>query len=132
MPTAPDTIATFLLPLPRTYTSPCGQSKVEGTPTCVNDPIWMGRASSGRICPHRVPELLWMCDRPRPEKAAGTPPYRVIHTCWGPFNPGLATGAWVSSTKSIIWQWLQECCNSIRYRWMMVILKLKKKIMLIY
>ncbi len=32
----------------------------------------------------------------------------------GPSNPGLATGACVSSTKSILWQWRQEYRISIQ------------------
>ncbi len=37
-------------------------------------------------------------------------PLRGGRTAWSPwtFNPGLATGACVSSTKSILWQWRQE------------------------
>ncbi len=30
----------------------------------------------------------------------------------GPFNPGLASWACVSSTKSILWQWRQEYRNN--------------------
>ncbi len=32
----------------------------------------------------------------------------VVCLARGPFNPGLATGSCVSSTKSILWQWRQE------------------------
>ncbi len=80
-----NTYATFLLPLPK------------------------NRLCRTNTSPHGQPRV------------EGTPKKRywpqfrgLITLLWGPFNPGLAMGACVGSTKSILWQWQQECRISIQ------------------